>query len=129
MINSEFSASLLQSSVSRESSEIIIILLVYGAVYFQFLKITTRQQCTWTHFFFRPARPWAHKSAQMHLLFKQRGAGRENENCVGLKLAKTLAPHCAGCMIEPVVFTVTFDQFNASLLNKGTNYLKQIFWP
>ncbi len=27
-------------------------------------------------------------SAQMHLLFKQRGAGRENDNCVGLKLAK-----------------------------------------
>ncbi len=24
----------------------------------------------------------------MHLLFKQRGAGRENDNCFGLKLAK-----------------------------------------
>ncbi len=33
-------------------------------------------------------RPWAHKWAQMHLLFKQRGTGRENDNCVGLKLAK-----------------------------------------
>ncbi len=41
---------------------------------------------------FRPARPWA----QMHLLFKQRSAGRENENCVGLKLAKnTCAAPCA----------------------------------
>ncbi len=44
----------------------------------------------------------------MHLLFKQRGAGRENKNCVGLKLAKTLAlrlaPHCIGCMIGPLVF-------------------------
>jgi len=29
-----------------------------------------------------------HKWAQMHLLFKQRGAGRENDNCVGLILAK-----------------------------------------
>ncbi len=58
-----------------------------------------------TPLFFRPARPWAHKWAQMHLLFKQRGAGWENENCIGLKLAKTLAlrraPHCAGCMIGP----------------------------
>ncbi len=26
----------------------------------------------------------------MHLLFKQLGAGRENENWIGLKLAKTL---------------------------------------
>ncbi len=26
--------------------------------------------------------------AQMHLLFKQRDAGRENDNCIGLKLAK-----------------------------------------
>ncbi len=45
--------------------------------------------------FFRPARPWTDKWAQMHLLFKQRGAGRENENCVGLKLAKTLVPRIA----------------------------------
>jgi len=36
------------------------------------------------HLFFRPACQWA----QIHLLFKQRGAGRENDNCVGLKLAK-----------------------------------------
>ncbi len=31
----------------------------------------------------------------MHLLFKQRSAGQENENCVGLKLAKTFAPRLA----------------------------------
>ncbi len=79
--------------------------LVYGAVYFKFLKIATHQQCSWTHFFFRPARPWVHKWAQLQSLFKQRGTGRENENCVELKLAKTLAlrlaPNCAGCMIGP----------------------------
>ncbi len=39
----------------------------------------------------------AHKWVQMHLLFKQRGAGRENDNCVGLKLAKNtyVAPGAA----------------------------------
>ncbi len=42
-------------------------------------------------------RPWA----QVHLLFKHRGAGHENDNCVGLKLAKKLALHCAGCMMGP----------------------------
>ncbi len=30
--------------------------------------------------------------------------GRENENCVGLKLAKTLAPNCTRYMIGPIVF-------------------------
>ncbi len=34
------------------------------------------------------ARPWVHKWAQMHLVFKQRTAGRENENCIMLKLEK-----------------------------------------
>ncbi len=29
---------------------------------------------------------------KMHLLFKQRSTGLENYNCIGLKLAKTLAP-------------------------------------
>ncbi len=32
-------------------------------------------------------RPWV----QVHLLFKHRGAGHENDNCVGLKLAKKTA--------------------------------------
>ena len=35
------------------------------------------------------------------------GAGRENDNCVGLKIAKTLALHlaplCTGCKIGPIV--------------------------
>ncbi|CAM4322476.1 unnamed protein product [Leuciscus chuanchicus] len=39
-------------------------------------------------------RPWAHKWAQMHLLFKQRGARSEHENCSDLRivlLGKNLA--------------------------------------
>ncbi len=44
----------------------------------------------------------------MHLLFKQHGAERENENRIGLILAKTLAlrlvPHCAGCMKGLLMF-------------------------
>ncbi len=31
---------------------------------------------------------WANRWTQVHLRFKQRGAGRENDSCVGLKLAK-----------------------------------------
>ncbi len=73
---------------------------------FQFLKIATRQQCAWTHLFFIPACPRAHNWAQIYLVFKQHGAERENENCVGLKIAKTRAPHCAGCMIDPPVWPV-----------------------
>ncbi len=94
------------------------------------------QNIKWTHLFFRPERPWAHKSvqiravqliawdshahlfskagtalAQMHLLFKQCGAGWENENCVGLKLAKTLAPHCAGCKIGPLSVQLNLSHF------------------
>ncbi len=42
--------------------------------------------------FFRPECPYVYKWAQMHLLSKQCGAGRENENCVELKLTKTLKP-------------------------------------
>lgn len=41
----------------------------------------------------------------MHLLFKQRGAKREKDNCVGSKLAKdTCVVHCSACMIGPFVF-------------------------
>ncbi len=41
----------------------------------------------------------------MHLLFKQRNAGCENENCVRLKLAKnTCVAPGTGCMIGPNVF-------------------------
>ncbi len=52
----------------------------------------------------------------MHLLFKQRGAGRENDNCVRLKIAKKtlasrLAPHCAGCVIGPILFVVRLVSF------------------
>ncbi len=42
---------------------------------------------------------------QMHLLFKQRNAGCENEKCVRLKLAKnTCVTPGTGCMIGPNVF-------------------------
>ncbi len=66
------------------------------------LLFNTRQ-CVWTHLVFRPARSWA----QMHLLFKQRGAGRENDNCVGLKLAKNtcVTPHCTGVWLVPMSFS------------------------
>ncbi len=53
------------------------------------LKIAKCQQCTWAHLVFRAAGTWAHKWAQMHLIFKQRGAGCENDNCVALKLQHT----------------------------------------
>ncbi len=67
------------------------------AVYFSCFKIAMCQQCTWTHLVFRPACAWAHKLVQMHLLFKQCGAGRTNYNCVGIKLAKNtcVAPGAA----------------------------------
>ncbi len=52
----------------------------------------------------------------MHFLFKQRGTGFENENCVGLKLAKTLAlhlaPHCAGCIIGSYAWTYGINSIN-----------------
>ncbi len=68
----------------------------YGHAYFSCLKIAMSQQSAWTPLVFRPAHPWLHKWAQMHLLFKQRGTGRENDNCVGLKLAKiTCVAPCA----------------------------------
>ncbi len=104
---------------------------VYGAVYFQFFKTAMQQQCSWTHLVFRPAYPWAHKWAKMHLLFKQRSTGWENENCVGLKLAKTLAPHpalhCAGCMIGPIdslLFGLFIYRNPISVV-----FARQIHWP
>ncbi len=47
----------------------------------------------------------------MHLLVKQRGVGRENDNCVRLKLTKNtcalwLVPQCAGCMIRPIMYFI-----------------------
>ena len=49
---------------------------------------------------FQTSSPWVHKWVQLHLLFKQRGPRRENDNCVRLKLTKNTCN--AWCHIAPV---------------------------
>jgi len=45
----------------------------------------------------KPAHQWLNRWVQMNLLFKQRGAGREKNKCIRLKLAKNtcVAPGAA----------------------------------
>ncbi len=64
-----------------------------------------------THLVFRPARSWM----QMHLVIKQRGAGRENDNCVRLKLAKNtcIAPHCTSVWLGQSVCMSLFYIFTS----------------
>ncbi len=65
-------------------------------------------------------------SAQINLLFNQHCVGWENENCIGLKLAKTLALrlalHCAGCMMSQEMRSRTQMQRLSGFFN---NKIKQ----
>ncbi len=44
---------------------------------------------------FQTSMPMSAQMDAIHLLFKQRGAGRENDNCVGLKLIVAERAQCA----------------------------------
>ncbi len=91
MIKAVFSASLLQSSVSHDPSEIILI--YWFGPQETFLIIINAENCLYCLIFL-----WKQTESPKQHLF-------------------TIEIFCN--LIN--VFTVTFDQFNASLLNKGYN--------
>ncbi len=105
MIKAVFSASLLQSSVSHDSSEIILICWFAAPETFLII-ISVENSCaaeyvSWCIFF-----KILESSEEQHLY--------EIEIFCNIIFTVTL-----------FVFTVTFDQFNASLLNKNIDFFKK----
>lgn len=83
-------------------------MLVYVAVTFCCFKIAILHQCTWSGLI--PTRPGVHRWAQVHLLFTQRG--RENDNCVSLKLATNSATLCAALRQALILTSWTVSQWH-----------------